>query len=79
MQDPEFFDSHELYKEIAKELLFNGAERSLQTKEGLTALELLDDFKETEEDNGIEYDDYMEGKYHKFRGILIGGADCECM
>jgi hypothetical protein len=30
-------ESHELYKEIIKELLFNGADRATKTKEGHTA------------------------------------------
>jgi hypothetical protein len=34
-QQPQFFED---FKRIIKELLFNGAKRSIQTLEGLTAL-----------------------------------------
>lgn len=73
--EPEFFDSPELYKEIAKELLFNGANRTLENEQGQTGLDLLEEYKETE-DNQIDEDEYMLEKYWKFRGILIGGSDC---
>ena len=38
--EPEDFDN---YKKIIKELLFNGANRSLQTQSGHTPRDLLDD------------------------------------
>ena len=75
MAEPEFHESFEDYKEIIKELLFNGAERQLRTKEGKTALDLI---KEAEKD-GIEEDEYLFEKYLKLRGILIGNTDFECL
>ena len=44
--EPEFFDSPDLYKEIAKELLFNGADRQLKNKAGQRAIDILDDHLE---------------------------------
>ena len=41
--DPEDFD---VYKKIIKELLFNGANRSLETNSGHTARDLLDEIEE---------------------------------
>ena len=41
--DPDDFD---VYKKIIKELLFNGANRSLETDSGHTARDLLDDIQE---------------------------------
>ena len=41
--DPDDFD---VYKKIIKELLFNGANRSLQTDSGHTPRDLLDDIEE---------------------------------
>lgn len=71
ISDPEFFDSPDLYKEIAKELLFNGADRQLKTKNGLRAIDILEEHKASDE-NGIDHDEENEEKYYKIRGILLG-------
>jgi len=75
VRDPEFIDSFELFKEIIKELLFNGADRRLETNENATALDLLEEYKEMP-DNCIDDDDDMLADYYKLRGILIGNSDC---
>lgn len=67
-----------MYKEIAKELLFNGADRKAETNQGFTARQLLEHHKE-QSDNGIdgneeddEYDADNIEKYDKLTGILNG-------
>ena len=42
--DPDDFD---VYKKIIKELLFNGANRSLRTDSGHTPRDLLDDIEDS--------------------------------
>lgn len=39
-------DDYDVYKKIIKELLFNGANRSLRTESGHTPRDLLDDIEE---------------------------------
>ena len=39
-------DDFQVYKKIIKELLFNGANRSLRTESGHTPRDLLDDIKD---------------------------------
>ena len=46
--DPEDFD---VYKKIIKELLFNGANRSLRTESGHSPRDLLDDIEENLEEH----------------------------
>lgn len=44
-------DDFDVYKKIIKELLFNGANRSLETDSGHTPRDLLDDIEESLEDH----------------------------
>ena len=63
--DPDDFD---VYKKIIKELLFNGANRSLQTDDGLTPRDLLDDIE----------DSLDEPDYQQLRSILTYSRPCLC-
>lgn len=63
--DPDEFD---VYKKIIKELLFNGANRSLTTESGHTARDLLDDIQD-----GLDEQDYLQ-----LRSILTYQRPCLC-
>ena len=61
-------DDFDIYKKIIKELLFNGANLGLQTDQGHTARDLLDDLV-----------DDMEGSdYAQLRSILTLNRPCLC-
>lgn len=61
-------DDFDVYKKIIKELLFNGANRSLQTDSGHTARDLLEDLEE----------DLEEADYQQLRSILTFKRPCMC-
>ena len=57
----------EVYKKIIKELLFNGADRGLETSQGLTPRDLLDDV-----------DDLDEADHQQLYSILTVSRPCLC-
>ena len=61
-------DEFEAYKKIIKELLFNGANRSLRTESGHTPRDLLDDTIE----------DLERGDYEQLHSILTYQRPCLC-
>ena len=64
-----YADTFEKLKEIGKELLFQGASRTIRNKEGLTPLELL------------EKHDGMLKEFHmiKMRYVLSPPKGCRCL
>jgi len=65
IQEPDSFDD---YKRIIKTLLFGGAKREMKTKQGKTALMLLEENKEVLETH----------EYNSLRFILSDYKECMC-
>ena len=61
-------DDYDVYKKIIKELLFNGANRELETLNGLTARDQLDEIQE----------ELYESDYQQLRSILTFSRPCLC-